>query len=1156
MAEPKFIHLRVHTAYSLSEGAMKVPALIHRLHEEHVPAIAVTDTANMFGGKAFSKYAADEGVKPILGCQFYLRNPDADDVLKSKGRIIEPDKIILLVQNDIGYSNIMHLMKLSYLDNPQSNEKPQLKMSDIKSFNEGLIALSGGVEGQIGRLLLENRSAEAEDTTQKLQEIFGDRFYMEISRIGLESERQTEDKFIDLAYKYNIPLVATNEAFFFDADMYEAHDALVCIAAAEYVANDNRKKFSPNNRLRSEAEMVELFSDLPEALQNTVNIAKRCSYLSSKVNPLLPIFECPGAMSQDDYIDQQAHKGLDERMRAHVYFEGMTAEEKKELDDKYYARLEYELSVIKKMGFPGYFLIVSDFIQWSKTHGVPVGPGRGSGAGSIVAWSLKITDLDPLKLDLLFERFLNPERVNMPDFDVDFCQENRAKTIEYVQNKYGFDHVAQIITYGKLQSKAVIRDVARVLQMPYAQADRISKMIPPGVQGKNPTLQEALDQVPELEEMRQNDPQVNKLFDIAMKLEGLYRHSGVHAAGVVIGDRPLEQLVPLYKDPRADMPVTQYDMKFVEETGLIKFDFLGLKTLTVIKRAVDWIKKTKGISLDVEKVPLDDKQTYEMLQRGDTTAVFQFESPGMKDVHKQIKPDRFEDLIAIVSLYRPGPMDNIPSYIKRKHGEEEITYLHPLLEPILKETYGIMIYQEQVMNIARALGGYTMGGADKLRKVMGKKMRDEIPKQRKMFMEGAVKNGIEESVAGAIFDQMEKFASYGFNKSHAAAYSLISYQTAYLKAHYPVEFMCAVMSLDITNVDKLLFYKEECKKMGFKVLPPDINKSDADFSVEDGNIRYALAAIKSVGAANMEAIEAERKSRGSYKDISDFIHRIDAKQINRRQLEQLIKAGAFDCIDKNRGRLFANIDTIVQHISAATELKTSVQSSLFGTEELQAKVKLSEQADWPELERLKLEAEAIGFYLSAHPLDSYAQGMERLGVKKCNEVFQGIRTGDNIRAKLAGCVNSFQKRLSKSGNKYAFLEISDGTSNFEGLIFSEGLVRYEETIKSGLPLLVSVTIDKQNEDGNPRVMINSVETLDKAISDVANGLEISIGDIGAVSKLRQILSGDRNGKNKIYIKPDNDNWDIRIELKGGYALYGDILSQIRSLAGITSVKEI
>ena len=1156
MSAPQFVHLRVHTAYSLSEGAMLVPKLIHKLHDQGIPAIAVTDTANMFGGKAFSKYASDEGVKPILGCQFYLRNPDADDVLKAKGRIIEPDKIVLLVMNENGYQNIMKLMKRSYLDNPKQGEKAQLKMSDLEELNGGLIALTAGVEGQIGRLLLENRKAEAEEVVVKLREIFADRLYMEISRIGLETEQKTEDDFINFAYKYNIPLVATNEAFFFDADMYEAHDALICIAAGEYVANDDRKKYSPNNRLRSAEEMVELFKDLPEAVQSTVNIAARCNYLSQKVDPLLPIFECPEGKTQDEFITEQAYKGLKQRMEAQVYNDSQTPEERAEIDKRYYERLDYELSVIKKMGFPGYFLIVSDFIQWSKAHGVPVGPGRGSGAGSIVAWSLKITDLDPLKLDLLFERFLNPERVNMPDFDVDFCQENRYKTIEYVQKKYGFDHVAQIITYGKLQAKNVIRDVARVLQMPYAQADRISKMIPPGVQGKNPTLQESLDQVPELEQMRQEDPQINKLFDIGMKLEGLYRQSGMHAAGVVIGDRPLDQLVPLYKDPKADMPVTQYDMKFVEETGLIKFDFLGLKTLTVIKKAVDWVKKVHKIDLDIDNIPLDDKLTYEMLQRGDTSAVFQFESPGMKDVHKQIKPDRFEDLIAIVSLYRPGPMDNIPTYIKRKHGEEEITYLHPDLAPILDETYGIMVYQEQVMKIAQALGGYTMGGADKLRKVMGKKMRDEIPKQRKMFTEGAVAKGIDEGTATKIFDQMEKFASYGFNKSHAAAYSLVSYQTAYLKAHYPVEFMCAVMSLDMTNVDKLLLYKEECKKMGFKVLPPDINKSDADFDVEDGNIRYALAAIKSVGAANMEAIAAERHAHGPYKDVSDFIHRIDAKQINRRQLEQLIKAGAFDCLDKNRGKLFANIETIVQHISAATELKTSSQSSLFGDQELQAKVKLAEKPDWPELEKLKLEAEAIGFYLSAHPLDSYSRGMERLGVKKCNEVFQGIRTGDTIRAKLAGCVNSFQKRISKNGNKYAFLEISDGSSNFEGLLFSEGLTRFEETIKSGLPLLVSVTIDKQNEEGNPRVMINSVETLDKAIADVANGLEISLNDTSAVPKLKEILGKDRNGKNKIYIKPDNDNWDIRIELSGGFALQGDVLSQIRGLAGVTTVKEI
>lgn len=1156
MAAPKFVHLRVHTAYSLSEGAMLVPKLIHKLHDQGIAAIAMTDTANMFGGKAISKYAADEGIKPILGCQFFLRNPDADDVLKSKGRIVEPDKIVLLVMNDTGYKNIMKLMKRSYLDNPGQGERAQLKISDLEELNEGLIALSAGVEGQVGRLLLENRKEEAEQTLLKLKSIFGNRFYMEISRIGLETEQKTEDTFIDWAYKYDIPLVATNEAFFFDADMYEAHDALICIAEGEYVSNENRRRFSPNNRLRSEQEMLELFADLPEAIENTVKIAIRCNYLSSKVQPLLPIFECPGGRTQDEYITEQAYKGLKERMEAHVYHKDMSEEEKKEIDEHYYARLEYELSVIKKMGFPGYFLIVSDFIQWSKTHGVPVGPGRGSGAGSIVAWSLKITDLDPLKLDLLFERFLNPERVNMPDFDVDFCQENRYKTIEYVQNKYGFDHVAQIITYGKLQAKNVIRDVARVLQMPYSQADKISKMIPPGVQGKNPTLQESLDQVPELEEMRQNDPQINKLFDIGMKLEGLYRQSGMHAAGVVIGDRPLEQLVPLYKDPKADMPVTQYDMKFVEETGLIKFDFLGLKTLTVIKRAVDWVNKIHNVGLDIEKVPLDDKETYEMLARGDTSAVFQFESPGMKEVHKQIKPDRFEDLIAIVSLYRPGPMDNIPTYIKRKHGEEEITYLHPDLAPILGETYGIMVYQEQVMKIAQVLGGYTLGGADKLRKVMGKKMRDEIPKQRAMFTEGAVKNGIPEATATAIFDQMEKFASYGFNKSHAAAYSLVSYQTAYLKAHYPVEFMCAVMSLDMTNVDKLLIYKEECKKLGFKVLPPDINHSDADFAVENGNIRYALGAIKGVGAANMQSIVEERRKNGPYKDLSDFIHRTDIKQINRRQIEQLTKAGAFDSIESNRGKIFANIETIMQHIASATELKTSSQASLFGTEELHTKVKLADKPDWPELEKLKLEAEAIGFYLSAHPLDSYGRGMERLGVKKAAEIFGSIKVGDTIRAKLAGCVNSFQKRVSKTGNKYAFLELSDGTSNFEGLLFSEGLAKYEETINSGLPLLVSLVITKENEETNPRVMINSVETLDQAIADVADGMEIYVNNIAAVKSIKEILSHDRNGTNKIYIKPEHPEWEIRIELSGGFAFMNDIISKLRAVNGVTTIKEI
>ena len=1154
--EPRFVHLRVHSAYSLSEGAIQVPALMHKCKDNNIAAIAITDTANMFGGKAFSKYASEEGIKPILGCQFYLRNPNADNPLKSKGRIIEPDKIILLVMNAEGYANIMKLMKRAYLDGPNL-EKPQIRLSDFEDLHEGLILLTGGVEGPIGRLLLTGQTVEAEQTLLKLKELFGNRLYMEISRIGLETEKKTEDAFIDLAYKHNIPLVATNEAFFFDTDMYEAHDILMCIAAGEYVANDNRPKKSPNNRLKSEAEMLDLFKDLPEAVQNTVIIAKRCNYLSKKVQPLLPIFECPNGKTQDEYITEEAYKGLEERMRAHVYFEGMTDEQKAEIDKKYYDRLEYELSVIKKMGFPGYFLIVSDFIRWSKGHGVPVGPGRGSGAGSIVAWSLKITDLDPIKLDLLFERFLNPERVNMPDFDVDFCQENRFKTIDYVQHKYGFDHVAQIITYGKLQAKNVIRDVARVMQMPYNQADKLSKMIPPPVQGKNVTLKEALEQVPELEEMRQNDPQVNKLFDIGMKLEGLYRQSGVHAAGVVIGDRPLDQLVPLYKDPKADMPVTQYDMKYVEETGLIKFDFLGLKTLTVIQRAVDWIKKTKGIELNIDSLSLDDKPTYELLQRGDTAAVFQFESAGMKDVHRQIKPDRFEDLIAIVSLYRPGPMDNIPSYIRRKHGEEEITYLHPALAPIIGETYGIMIYQEQVMKIAQVLGGYTLGGADKLRKVMGKKMRDEIPKQRKMFTEGAIKNGIEEATATAIFDQMEKFASYGFNKSHAAAYSLISYRTAYLKAHYPVEFMCAIMSLDITNTDKLLFFKEECKHLGFEVLKPDINKSGADFCVEGGNIRYALGAIKGVGAANMQGIVEEREKNGPYKSISDFIHRTDSKQINRKQIEQLVKAGAFDCLEKNRGMLFANLDTIIQHIAADTAMKNSAQTSLFGDTELQTEIKLAEKSDWSELEKLRIEAEAIGFYLSAHPLDTYRQGIEKLGIKSAIEVFANIKTGDSLRATLAGCVNAVQKRISKNGNKYAFVEFSDTTSKFEGMLFADGLAKYEDILNSGMPVLVNMTIDKQNEEGNPRCLINKVETLDKAIAETSDALQIEIDDISAIKPLKEILKTDRNGKNKIYIIPKIKEWDIRILLQGGFAFAdSNFFSQIRNIPGVTNIKEI
>lgn len=1134
-----------------------MPKLMHKLHELKVPACAITDRGNLFGGKCFSKYAADEGIKPILGAELSLHNDDSENLSLSKGRELEPDRIILLVQNETGYKSLMKLFHRYYLDNMESSIFPQINMHDLQEHSAGLICLTGGYEGPLGRLILQNRKADAEKKLTELKEIFGDRLYIEISRVGYEEEKLTEPTFVEFAYKLNIPLVATNDVFFFDESMHEAHDALICIAAGEYVADDNRKKYLPTNCWRSEETMVELFKDIPEAVENTVLIAKRCNYLSEKVEALLPIFICPDGKTQDEFITEEAYKGLHERMVAQVYTDSMSAEERENTDKIYYSRLEYELSVIKKMGFPGYFLIVSDFIRWSKTHGVAIGPGRGSGAGSIVAWSLKITDLDPIRLDLLFERFLNPERVNMPDFDVDLCQENRHKTIEYVQKKYGYDHVAQIITYGKLQSKAVIRDVARVLQMPYSQADRISKMIPPGQGGKNPTLPEALEMVPELREMRDKDPQINKLFEIAIQLEGLYRNSGMHAAGVVIGDRPLDELVPLYKDPRADMPVTQYDMKYVEETGLIKFDFLGLKTLTVINCAVDWVKKIHGIELNMAEIPLDDTPTYEMMQRGDTSAVFQFESSGMRDVMKQIKPDRFEDLIAVISLYRPGPMANIPTFINRKHGVEKIEYLHPDLAPILDETYGIMVYQEQVMKIAQVLGGYTLGGADKLRKVMGKKMVAEIPHQREMFTEGATKKGIKPEISGAIFDQMAKFAEYGFNKSHAAAYSLISYQTAYLKAHYPIEFMCAVMDFDITNTDKISFYTDEVKKMNFKVLPPDINKSDALFAVENGNIRFALAGVKGVGESNMAAIVEERRKNGEFRSLSDFIHRVDIKVMNRKQLEALIKAGAFDCLNNNRRCLFENIDNILRHMATDCEMKNSAQTSLFGVEELSSEVKLSSVAEWPALERLQNEAEAIGFYLSAHPLDVYKDSMERLGIRTFSEAVKGIKTGDVIMANLAGCLQSFQKKLSKNGKPFAFLKLSDTSSAYEGLLFSDGIKRYEDALQSGLPLYVQVKIEKQAEDTPLRIMFNMIKTLDEAITENSKGLIIEVKDISAVRPIRETLAREHYGQYKVYIKPLLDDWDVRIELKNGYALdNGRLMSALRAISGVSTVKEL
>ena len=810
MAHADFVHLRVHSAYSLLEGAVRIPELSAYCTTHAMPAVAITDTRNLFGALEFSSAMIKAGVQPIVGCEFCVSRdePETGPVAGNVGGGLqpEPDKLVLLVQNETGYGNLLNIVSRSHLET-EAGLTPQLPLSALVGKTDGLIALTAGPEGAVGRALLENRPPEAEAALKQLMGLFPDRLYIEIMRHAMGDEEKIETVMIDLAYRFDLPLVATNEAFFIEEEMYEAHDALLAIAEGAQVADDNRRRLTPNHRLRTPAEMKTLFSDLPEAIENTLVIAKRCAYASPERDPILPPFPMESGKSEKEELRAQASAGLKVRLEP-MLVEAADDEARKLLVRPYEERLDYELGVIEEMGFPGYFLIVSDFIRWAKDQGIPVGPGRGSGAGSVVAWSLSITDLDPLQFGLLFERFLNPERISMPDFDIDFCQDRRDEVIRYVQDKYGSDHVAQIITFGKLQSRIVLRDVGRVLGMAYGQVDRICKLVP-----NNPaspvTLAEAIKGEPLLQQMRAEDETVARLMDIALHLEGLYRHASTHAAGVVIAARPLSELAPLYRDPRSDMPVTQFSMKYAEAAGLVKFDFLGLKTLTVLSRAQALVKEVEGVDIDIATLPLDDAGSYEMMASGDTTGVFQLESSGMRDVLRNLQPDCFEDIIALVALYRPGPMDNIPTYIACKHGREKPDYLHPCLEGILKETFGIMIYQEQVMQVAQELSGYSLGGADILRRAMGKKIKSEMDEQRRHFVDGAVAKAVNKKTAEHIFEQVDKFAGYGFNKSHAAAYALIAYQTAWFKANYPVEFFAASMTLDMGNTDKLNIFRSE-----------------------------------------------------------------------------------------------------------------------------------------------------------------------------------------------------------------------------------------------------------------------------------------------------------------------------------------------------------
>ncbi len=1166
MTTSEFIHLRVHSAYSLSEGAIPIKALIELCKGQNMPAVAVTDTNNLFGALEFSGAAAKSGIQPIIGIQLaieYETGTDTSELDKmGKDKASPAAPMVFLAQSDTGYRNILKLLSYAYLQSEYTHD-PRIPQQVLLDNSTDIIALTGGPGGPLGKLILDSQIPAADSFLKTIRAMFDGRLYMEIMRHGTEEERRTEAAFLNMAYSHDIPLVATNEAFFPDRKMYEANDALICIEEKTYVSQSVRRRLTPEHYFKSAAEMRQIFEDLPEAIDNTIVVAKRCAFLVKTIDPILPPFDCGDGLTEEDQLRRQAVEGLNARLKVHVYKEVMSDAEKEEVAKPYHERLDFELSVIIQMGFPGYFLIVADFIGWSKDQGIPVGPGRGSGAGSVVAWALLITDLDPLRWGLLFERFLNPERVSMPDFDIDFCQERRDEVIRYVQNKYGRDHVAQIITFGKLQARAVLRDVGRVLEMPYGQVDKICKMVP-----NNPaapmTLPQAIESESELRHMIAEDPDIRRLTDMGMKLEGLYRHASTHAAGVVIGDRPLDQLIPLYRDQKSDIPVSGFNMKFVESAGLVKFDFLGLKTLTVLAMA-ERLVRAKGIEIDLLTIPLDDAKSYQMMGRGETTGVFQLESAGMRDVLKSMKPDTFEDIIAVVALYRPGPMDNIPAYIRRKHGEEVPDYMHPSLEGLLTETNGIIIYQEQVMQIAQVLSGYSLGGADLLRRAMGKKIQAEMDEQRQIFVDGAGENGVGKKQANEIFDQVNKFAGYGFNKSHAAAYALVAYQTAYLKANHPVEFLAASMTLDMGNTDKLNIFRQELDRLGVHLRTPDINKSDVVFSVERelgdgpddlGAIRYALAAVKNVGEGAMQSIVDERTESGPFKDLDDFVARLDSQQVNKRQIENLTRVGAFECMVPNRRKVFQCVESIMRHANLAREERNSNQISLFGGADSEPTpgIALPDVPEWSPMDRLKEEFDALGYYLSAHPLDTYSKSLEKLKVKRIADISASRRPGP---VKLAGTLIGKKERLSAKGNRFAFVQFSDATGSFEVTLFSEALTAARDLLKVGNSLLIDAVAQFDGDEGEAKFLASRFQPLEKAASSAVDGLRVYINSDAPLEPLKQILLGERKGRGRVEIIPRLPGYKkITLELKDKYEISPSIYQAVGAIPGVLDVQEI
>ncbi|MDP6805516.1 MAG: DNA polymerase III subunit alpha [Rhodospirillales bacterium] len=1155
-----FVHLHVHSAYSLLEGMVRVDEVVARCRDARMPAVAITDTNNLFGALEFSAAAAAGGVQPIIGCQLNITYASDGGAAAKNGSAMLVGALVLLAQSDTGYRNLLKLVSRAHVDNDGA-AKPQVSVETLEAHGDGLIAMTGGADGAVATLLANGQDEACESLLDGLGGAFPGRLYVELTRHGTEVETRIEAALIALADARDLPLVATNEVYFGDAEQFSAHDALLCVAEGSYVGADDRRRLTPEYYFKSADEMRALFADLPEAVENTLVIARRCAFMAETRAPILPPFPCPEGRTEAEQLRLCAADGLENRLRSDPVAAGMPVDERERTARHHHERLQYELDVIIDMGFAGYFLIVADFIGWAKGEGIPVGPGRGSGAGSVVSWSLGITDLDPLRFGLLFERFLNPERVSMPDFDIDFCRDRRDEVIRYVRDKYGRDRVAQIITFGTLQARAVIRDVGRVLQIPYSQVDRVCKLIPNNP--ANPvSLDQALEGDPYLRQSVERDADLGRLVKLARPLEGLYRHASTHAAGVVIGDRPLDELIPLTRDARTDMLVTGFSMKWVEQAGLVKFDFLGLKTLTVLAHACDLLKQ-RGVDLDLSHLALDDETTFEMIGRGDTTGVFQLESSGMRDVLRKLKPDTFEDIIAVVSLFRPGPMDNIPSYIQRKHGKEAPDYLYPTLEGILKETFGIIIYQEQVMQIAQELAGYSLGHADLLRRAMGKKIKSEMDQQRQVFIEGATARGAPEAKASHIFELVAKFAGYGFNKSHAAAYALVAYQTAYLKANHPVEFFAASMTLDMGNTEKLDHYRGELKNLDIPLVPPDINESGISFTVGEDEagrrgIRFALAAIKNVGEAAMEAVVKEREANGRFRDLLELTQRIDARLVNKRQLECLAAAGAFESLGVNRRRVFEGAETLVRHAQAAASDRTSHQIGLFGKATAQSGgLQLPDVAEWPKTDLLGHEFAVLGFNLSAHPLDEHGDQLRRRDVKPYSEVLSKGRSGP---VNLAGTIRSVRERSSGKGNRYAFVQLSDQSSVFEVTVFSELLTRQREILEVNNSIFVRASAEFEHE--SVRLTAQALEPLANGAGERAPGVTIRVESSGSLKPLQATLArgaaatnGNGAAAHVALVTCVDSGTEVKIGLPGRYALSAELLQVVRTIPGVLDVRE-